>query len=54
MRNTTQILLSHVKANLDKNLIDAKKFTPELNRHDLISEVINPAIDIFNEQANMH
>ena len=45
--NTAQIVLNHAKASLDKNLIDAKKFTPEINRYLLVKEVIIPTVEIF-------
>jgi hypothetical protein len=51
--NTAQILLNNVKANLDKNLIDANKFTPELDKHFLYGDVIKPAVQIFEVQANL-
>lgn len=40
INNTAQMLLSQVKGNLDRNLLHANQFSPQIEEHKLISGVI--------------
>lgn len=42
-----------MKTSLDKNLMKANKFTPELSKNYIICEVVKPVIDIFSVQAEL-
>lgn len=49
--NTANIVLSQIKGNLDKSLINANQFQPNLEEALLIEDVVRPAVDIFVAQA---
>ena len=49
--NTASFLLNQVQANLDHNLLDHNKLEAKLAQYSLISEIVQPVIDIFSASA---
>ena len=51
---TILFLLSNVKENLDKSLLKANQFRAKLSQERLMSDIIDPIMDLFDEQAIAH
>lgn len=51
--STANMLLTRVKGNLDKNLLDSNMFRPNLQHHSLY-DVVGSTIKMLNLDAEMH
>lgn len=40
-----------MKGNLDSNLLESGQFHPQLSEHRIVSEVVQPTIDLFSVQV---
>ena len=50
VNNTAKLLMSQIKGSLDLNLLKANKFVPQFQNHDLIADVVQPTVDLFQFQ----
>jgi len=49
--NTASFLLAQVQGNLDQSLLDHNKLEPRLAEFSLVSDIVQPIIDIFSASA---